>query len=164
MKWLMSHSPECNDRFHFEHFSLSRGMAEMEATPPVSRSISPAIVLWAVLKLAGHRACGIAAAISDIEINAVAAAGYRTSIPTTITASSRSLILRGYRAVRVAAAADVKIITMSAVLYLAQDVALVRRGCTKVSGDSCSCEGDDHVPVLCSALNIHSRVSNVNKE
>jgi hypothetical protein len=137
---------------------------QVGATRPFSRSISPSIVLWAVLKSARHRACGIAAAISDIEINAVAAAGYRTSIPTTITALSRSLILRGYHAVRVTAAADVKVIPMSAVLNLAQDVALVRRGCAKVSGDSCSCEGDDHVPVLCSALNIHSRVSNVNKE
>ena len=29
VNWLMSHSPECGHRFHFEHFSLSRGMTEV---------------------------------------------------------------------------------------------------------------------------------------
>jgi hypothetical protein len=115
--------------------------------------------------LARHRACGIATAVSDIEINAVAAAGdgAPVSAVSSISAvSSRCLILWRYHPVRITAAVDVKIIAMSAVPNLAQEVALVRRGCAKVSGDCCGCEGDDHVPVLCFALNIHSKMSNVN--
>jgi len=34
-RWmLMLHSPACNHRFHLEHFSLSRGVTEMDTTPP----------------------------------------------------------------------------------------------------------------------------------
>lgn len=79
------------------------------------------LILRPVLKLARHHAGGIAAAIADIEIDAVAAAGHRIpaamilaatmvfsisvvrfAVVLTVIASPRGLILRGERSVRIA--------------------------------------------------------------
>src|SRR3954465_16001792 len=99
------------------------------------------MVLRAVLKLTRHRACRIAASVPDIEVHAVATAGYRTAV--AISPASCCLIFGRYHAVRITATVNVNVIAISAVLNLVQ-VALARGGPTKLSNERCGREGNDH--------------------
>jgi hypothetical protein len=71
--------------------------------------------MWPVLKTPWHRSRRVAAAVSDIEIDAIATARHRTSICSVLACS---LVLRRDHAVRVAPAVDVDIIAISAILHL----------------------------------------------
>jgi hypothetical protein len=82
------------------------------------------IVMRAVLKPSWHRTGWIASAVADIEVNAVPATGHGT--PIAILTSPRGLILGRYHAIGIAAAPDIEIVAVSAVLNLAQPVVLAR--------------------------------------
>ena len=73
------------------------------------------IVMGPILKTEWHRPRRVAAAVSDIEINAIATARHRTSV---CAVSACSLVLGRDHPIRIASAVDIDIIAIPAILHL----------------------------------------------
>lgn len=110
----------------------------------------PIVIVRPVLIAPGNGPGWVAAAVSNIEIDAVAAAGHRTAavISTAVTTpavSARGLVLRRDHAIRIAPAVDVHIIAVAAVLHWVHRTALGRRFCSELSGQGYGNKGEYHI-------------------